>query len=553
MSTTTSTESKQPRSSKRRRFLFLAGLFVIVAFATVGINALLVSIFEHRQESRAPFVRLVEVNEISTDPAPWGTNWPSQFDSYRRTVDDSETTYGGSSAMPASKLEEHPWLRRLYAGYAFSIDYREARGHAYMLYDQEVTERVTKRPQSGACLHCHASIIPTYRRLGMAAKGAKVDARSLASDFNWPAVMEGFNIAGKMDYHTAHAELLKTPDRILSPSTSDAHESSAAHPVGCIDCHDPKTMRVRVTRPGFIHGIAALAASDDPVPHIPSIERWRTGDRKQMYDPNVDATRQEMRSFVCGQCHVEYYCGSKETLFFPWDQGLKVEQIEQTYRDHKFPDGSPFYDFEHGETGARVLKAQHPEFELWSQGVHARSGVSCADCHMPYERQGASKVSSHWVRSPLLNINRACQTCHSVPERELRDKVDTIQLRTKNQIERAAVAMTDMLDAIQDAKVSGATSEQLAPIFDLQKKAMWRLDFISSENSDGFHADQEAMRILGESIDYSRQAQAAALRLRAPAPPGDKPPVKPIEGVTPTVKPPLPAQTDQPNDEKSPQ
>ena len=212
MSTTTSTDSEQSRPSKRRRFVLLAGLFAVVALATVGITALLVTIFEHRQESRVPFVRLVEVNEVSTDPAPWGTNWPSEFDSYRRTVDDSETTYGGSSAMPASKLEEHPWLRRLYAGYAFSIDYREARGHAYMLYDQEVTERVTKRPQSGACLHCHASIIPTYRRLGMEAKGEKVDAQSLAADFNWPAVMDGFNIAGKMDYRTAHAELLKTPD-----------------------------------------------------------------------------------------------------------------------------------------------------------------------------------------------------------------------------------------------------------------------------------------------------------------------------------------------------
>ena len=184
MSKTTSTENEQPRRNKRRRFLFLSGLFVIVAFATVGVTALLVSIFEHRQESRVPFVRLVEVNEISTDPAPWGTNWPSEYDSYRRSVDDSETNHGGSSAMPASKLEEHPWLRRLYAGYAFSIDYREARGHAYMLHDQEVTERVTKRPQSGACLHCHASIIPTYRRLGMEAKNEKVDAQSLASDFN---------------------------------------------------------------------------------------------------------------------------------------------------------------------------------------------------------------------------------------------------------------------------------------------------------------------------------------------------------------------------------
>jgi nitrite reductase (cytochrome c-552) len=538
MTTTASNDSKPAGPSKKSRVLLWVALLAVVAFATFGITALLVTIFEHRQESRTPFVRLVEVNELSTDPVPWGMNWPYEFDTYRRTVDDSETEFGGSSAMPASKLEEHPWLRRLYAGYAFSIDYREARGHAYMLLDQEVTERVTKRPQTGACLHCHASIIPTYRRLGVEGAGEKADTGSLAADFNWPAVMKGFEIASKMDYQAAHAELSKTPDGTSPRNSSDAQHLGDPHPVSCIDCHDPQTMHVRVTRPGFIKGIAALAASEDSVPHLPSIERWRASERKEPYDPNVDASRQEMRSFVCGQCHVEYYCGDKEPLFFPWNNGLKVEQIEQTYKGHKFPDDAAFYDFEHGETGAKVYKAQHPEFELWSQGVHARSGVSCADCHMPYERQGAMKVSSHWVRSPLLNINRACQTCHNVPEEELRNKVDTIQARTDALRERAAVAMTDMLDAILEAKAAGATSEQLAPVFELQKMAMWRLDFISSENSDGFHADQEAARILGESIDFSRQAQAAALRLRAPtAPPINQSEAKPVEGVTPAKKP----------------
>jgi nitrite reductase (cytochrome c-552) len=543
---------------------FLAALLAVVTVVTFGVTWLLVTIFEHKQEARMPFVRLVDVNEVSTDPVPWGTNWPNEFDSYRRTVDTVETEFGGSSAMPASKLEAHPWLKRLYAGYAFSIDYREARGHAYMLYDQEVTERVTKRPQSGACLHCHASVIPTYRRLGMEALGQKPDGAALSADFNWPAVLEGFRAASKLDYAAAHVELFKTPDgtpgenpplfpggaeEVQTPAKPsdgapaekkepkpDARQIGDAHPVSCIDCHDPKTMQVRVTRPGFVFGIAALAASDDLVPHLPSIQRWRDGDRKRPYDPNIDASRQEMRAFVCGQCHVEYYCGPKETLFFPWTKGLKVEQIEATYDHHKFPDGTPFYDFAHGETGAHVYKAQHPEFEMWSQGVHARSGVVCADCHMPYERHGAMKVSSHWVRSPLLNINNACQTCHNVPEAELRDKVHTIQARTKAQLNRAAAAMTDMLDAIREAQAAGATAEQLAPIFDLQKKAMWRLDFVSSENSMGFHADQESMRILGESIDYSRQAVAAALRLRAPAAPKPTEPVKPVEGVTPKEK-----------------
>jgi nitrite reductase (cytochrome c-552) len=93
--------------------------------------------------------------------------------------------------------------------------------------------------------------------------------------------------------------------------------------------------------------------------------------------------------------------------------------------------------------------------------------------------------------------------------------------------------MTEMLDAILEAKAAGATDEQLKPIHDLQRKSMWRLDFISSENSKGFHADQEAARILGESIDYSRQATMLALRLRAPeAPDTSSIEIKPVLGVS---------------------
>ena len=144
------------------------------------------------------------------------------------------------------------------------------------------------------------------------------------------------------------------------------------------------------------------------------------------------------------------------------------------------------------------------------------------------------KVSSHWVRSPLLSINRSCQTCHNVPEEELHDRVKTIQGRTQSMLDRAALAMTEMLDAVRQAQASGVDESALEPIYELQKKAMWRLDHISSENSLGFHADQEAVRILGESIDFSRQAQAAAAAMRAPEPPVLDGETKPVRGVTPT-------------------
>jgi nitrite reductase (cytochrome c-552) len=539
MAETDGPTSQPARPNKGHPRVTFALIVLAVAGATAGVTALLVNMQTRKQEARQPFVRLVDVNETTTDPAEWGKNWPREYDSYQRTVDTTRTRYGGSEAMPAQRLDRDPWLRRMYAGYAFSLDFRDRRGHAYMLYDQEQTGRVNERPQPGACLHCHASATTTWRRLGLEANG-----KSLADvgpfDFDWPSVMLGFERMGKMSYRDAHAELAKTPDgspdtvgagspKVAPPQGAttraalEAHQGlGKAHPVACIDCHDPKSMALRVTRPGFVNGIKALKAKEG----------------KKDYDPNRDATRQEMRSFVCGQCHVEYYCGPKATLFFPWANGLKVEEIERTYNEYKFADGHRFFDWQHGETGAELLKAQHPEFEMFNQGTHARAGVACADCHMPYVREGAMKVSDHHVRSPLLMVNRSCQVCHPTGEAELTARVNTIQTRTHELIGRSAAALVDMLDAIKGAKQAGVAAEQLKPVLELQRKAQWRLDFVASENSMGFHAPQESARILAESIDYSRQAQAAAqaLHLTLPTTPVTVPATRPVEGVTPAEK-----------------
>jgi nitrite reductase (cytochrome c-552) len=204
-------------------------------------------------------------------------------------------------------------------------------------------------------------------------------------------------------------------------------------------------------------------------------------------------------------------------LTFPWGKGMRAGDIEKFWDATKFTDGNRFFDYKHAETGAPILKAQHPEFELWSQGVHARSGVACADCHMPYQRDGAAKISDHWVRSPLLNINSACQTCHRVSEEEIRARVDAIQQRNFDLMQRGGVAIVALIDAIVAAKKAGATEAQLQPALELQRKAQWRLDFIAAENSMGFHAPQEAAMVLGEALDYARQGEVAAARWREPA------------------------------------
>ena len=202
-------------------------------------------------------------------------------------------------------------------------------------------------------------------------------------------------------------------------------------------------------------------------------------------------------------------------LTFPWGDGLTADNVEKFWDEITFDDGQRFFDYKHAETGAEVLKAQHPEYELWSQGIHARSGVACADCHMPYQREGASKVSDHWVRSPLLNVNRACQTCHRVSEDEILARVDAIQQRNFDLLQRGGTALVDLLDAVVKAREEGASDKQLKPALELQRKAQWRLDFIAAENSMGFQAPQEAARVLGEAADYARQGQVAAMKWNA--------------------------------------
>jgi len=488
---------------KTRTLLITA---VVVALAVVGLSMLGNNIAQRQAEAKYTVLRVADLNETTLDPAEWGKNFPRQYDGYKRTVDMERTRHGGSEAEPGaakpgyvgprsfSRIEEDKRLKTIWDGYAFAIDFREERGHAYMLSDQRETDRTRERKQPGACLHCHGSVTVAYRQAGLdnGAPGKLTD--SLTSPAGNEQLMKGFGIVNAMPY----ADATKLVD----------------HPVACLDCHDPKTMQLRVSRPGFIEGIQALATSDDAVPHLPSIVTWRKGSRAKPYDPNVDASRQEMRTFACGQCHVEYYFkGDNKRLVFPWGNGLKVEQIMAYYDEPKFKDNKPFADWKHKVSGAEVLKAQHPEFELWSQGIHARSGVACADCHMPYVREGAMKVSDHHVRSPMLNIAKACQVCHRYSEDEIKERVATIQDRTKKLMSRAMDATVGLIADIEVSMKNGATDEQLVDARQLQRKAQFHVDFINAENSMGFHAPQEAARILGEAIDYAQQGRLAVTKI----------------------------------------
>lgn len=430
------------RLFSRQNLIYLA-ILVVTAVATAVVAGLLMNISQHRAESQEYPLKVVEIGEKELDPAVWGQNFPHQYDSFVKTQEDyGETPYGGSTVY--SKLERYPAMVRLWAGYAFSKDHNEERGHHYAQIDQENTERVKAVSQPGACINCHAAETP-----------------QLIEEMGW----ENFN-------RTPYNELVDK----LHLGTS------------CADCHDPDTMALRITRPAFANAMEANGI-----------------DLSQ-------ATRQEMRSYVCAQCHVEYYFkGEDKVLTFPWTEGLTADDISRYYEE------AGFKDWTHAETGAAMIKVQHPEFELWNTGIHGRSGVACADCHMPYTRQGNVKVSDHWLRSPLVNLSQACQNCHNISEDELRDRVLTIQSSTAELLRRSEEALVEAIDAIVAAREAGASDEDLAEALRLHREASLRWDFVSSENSTGFHSPQEAARVLATSIDLARQAQLAAQQWNATA------------------------------------
>ncbi len=471
--------SPSPASGRGRTVILTA---LVATVATAAATAMLVNIFERKQESQTPVVRVVEITDDTEDPAVWGQNFPLEYDGYRRTVDQVRTRFGGSEGVQRtptaadprtivaqSRLEEDPRLKTMWSGYAFAVDFREERGHAYMLDDQTFTDRQNVVKQPGTCMNCHASTYVMFKKLGNG------------------DLTKGFEAMNQMPYSEAR--------------------KLAKHPVGCIDCHDPVSMALRVTKPAFMEGMKAMKASQGVAD----------------YDVNRDASRQEMRAFVCGQCHVEYYFkGAEKRLTYPWAKGLNIDNMMEYYQEvgHK--------DWVHKETGAPVLKAQHPEFELWNQGIHARSGVMCADCHMPYTRVGGTKISDHHVRSPLLNINRACQTCHKWSEEELKSRAESIQARTYRMRNDAMDALVALIEDVKAARAAGATDAQIEAAWSYQRKGQFYLDFVEAENSMGFHAPGEAARILGDSINATRQGQIA---LR------DSLAGKPVTMATPAPKP----------------
>lgn len=417
-------------SKKKPWINWLLFLATVVVVFFIGLFAS--SIIERRSEQKLYFQMTTEIPEWEPRNEVWGQNFPREFESYTATKDTNfKSKYAGS--VWGDYLAEDPDLVVLWAGYAFSKEYNHPRGHYYAIQDIRNVLR-TVQPQPATCWTCKSTDVPR--------------------------VMNKVGVAGF--YHSKWMDMGKEIN----------------NPIGCQDCHDPKTMNLRITRPAL----------------------------KEAYERQgkdiSKATHQEMRSLVCAQCHVEYYFkGDGKYLTFPWDRGMSVDSMEAYY------DKEAFTDWTNSLSKIPMLKAQHPDYELFSMGIHANRGVACADCHMPYKRDGGVKFSDHKIQSPLNNIAGSCQVCHRESEEKLRQNVYDIQDKVY-QIKR--MAEQNLVAAHIGAKIAienGATADEMKPVQILIRHAQWRWDYMAASNGMGFHAPAEALRILATSIQRSQEAR----------------------------------------------
>ena len=376
----------------------------------------------------------------SPDNSTFAGKYPEEFKTWKATESAKQNTEFGGSGF-RDYLAEHPNLIVMWAGYPFSIEYNQARGHSHALEDVNGTKRRNDKTPA-TCYSCKSPNVP----VAMARDGV---AKFYGNKF-------------------------------------DHYVSEMKNPIGCTDCHEAKTMKLQISRPGLIEGYQALGK-----------------DIKK-------ATKEEMRSLVCAQCHVEYHFkGPDKYLKFPWDKGLTAEAFEKYYEQSKHS------DFTNAVSGAKMIKMQHPDFEVFQQGLHGKRGVSCADCHMPSKTVGDKEVTDHQIQSPLYMADKTCGNCHAWTADQAKTRVYEIQRRNRELLDRTERVITAGHFEIGDAAKLGAKDSELENVRKQISRAQMYWDYIAASNGMGFHAPQESARILGKALDIAQECRLETQQIRA--------------------------------------
>lgn len=517
-------------------------ILVIAVIIGIALVMLAVNISTKKAEEVALTPKsIVELSDDNPTFDYWGKNFPEYVDMYLtvETEKPKGTEFGGNLAY--SKLIRYPQLTQLWAGYPFSIDANEERGHFWIQVDQMDTARNNKDflnahgfagfgGQPTACMNCHSGWSPwLYKNV------AKGDWVAFNSTKYWTMIKNVPAVNGIAENSKEH---------------SGPHGGKRMG-VTCADCHNPSDMTLRITRQGLINSLVLRGYEKDSV-------------------QGVKADRNEMRTLVCAQCHVEYYFkptgtkvkvmgesiandknqkwwnGTQKTydefdswrngnapteievdgleLIFPWsawekDKPFRIEMFDEHYDKVRNLEGKKAFKFDwsHKITKAPMLKIQHPEYELYSGSVHAANGVSCADCHMPYVRKGAKKVTQHNITSPLFDINSSCKSCHNQSENVLKAQILDIQKSIAFDLRSAEYATVSLIWDIKKIREElgkkGKSDDEINAILkeplELHRRGQMRGDFVGAENSTGFHNPREASRMLLQAVEMARKGQTA--------------------------------------------
>lgn len=425
----------------------------IIFLATVVVVFLLgllaSSIMERRSEAVFAYTPEIKFSQFEPRNEKWGEVFPREYNTYMKTADTSfRSKYNGNAMI--DMLEESPEMVVLWAGYLFSRDYTQGRGHYYAITDIQNTLRTgapmagASSPQPNTCWACKSPDVPRV-----------------------------MNETGVADFYRG---------------TWDTKGKEIINPIGCADCHDSRTMNLRISRPALVEAFEARGMDISK------------------------ASLQEMRSLVCAQCHVEYYFDPQKTegvqyLTFPWKNGTSVEEIEKYY------DQAGFSDWTHALSRAPMLKAQHPDYEVYLTGVHAERGVSCADCHMPFVNEGGQKFTDHHIQSPLNNIANSCQVCHREETEQL---VKDVNQRQDKIFENRKILEKLLVRCHVEAKAAwdqGAGEEQMKEILTDIRHAQWRWDFSAAGHGNSFHSPVELGRIISGGIALAQEARVKLARI----------------------------------------
>jgi len=431
-------------------------VFIATIIVVFLLGLLASSIIERRAEAMFAYAPNIEINDYEPRDSIWGTYFPREHQSYlKNSQSNFASKYNGNVMI--DMLEVDPRLVVLWAGYGFSKEYNQGRGHTYAIEDIRNILRTggptdaNSGPMPNTCWTCKSPDVPRV----MADLGEKLgDSKKGIEEF----------YKGKW--------------------ASRGHQ--VVNAIGCADCHDPNTMNLRISRPALIE----------------AFERQGKDITK--------ASHQEMRSLVCAQCHVEYYFkGEGNYLTFPWDKGFSAEAMEEYYNEYQFS------DWTHALSKAPMLKAQHPGYEVHMTGIHAERGVACADCHMPYISEGGQKYTDHHLQSPLNNISNSCQVCHRESEATLTENVYSRQdkvIENRDELERLLVR------AHVEAKTAwelGATDEMMHDILQKIRSSQWFWDYAAASHGGSFHSPVEISRVIARGITTAQEARIELSRVLA--------------------------------------